>query len=231
MAVGGAAIVYAAVLSTLVATGAVGGQREVSMDTLNVQRVNVREPDGTLRLVISSKADFPGIIVKGREIPHNSRRDVAGMIFFNDEGTENGGLIFAGSKKDGVVNSGGHLSFDQYEQDQVVTLDQIEEAGRRTAGLGIFDRPDRAMDFEGLSKLEAQPDSPAKQALISKLETSGAFGEPRLFIGKSDGNAVLALRDGKGRKRLVLKVEPDGAASIQFLDEAGKVVRTVTPQS
>jgi hypothetical protein len=42
---------------------------------------------------------------------------------------------------------------------------------------------------------------------------------------------VLALRDAKGRQRLVLTVDPAGNASIQFLDEAGKVVRTVTPIS
>ena len=153
------------------------------------------------------------------------------MIFFNDEGTENGGLIFGGAKKNGVVSSEGHLSFDQYEQDQVVNLEQTEANGQRSAGLGIADRPDQALDFEGLSKLEAQPDSPAKQAELARLAASGAFGQQRLFLGKTDGNAVLALRDAKGRKRLVLKVEPSGEASIQFLDETGKVVRTVTPQS
>lgn len=231
MVLGGAAVAYAAVLSTLVATGAVGGPRETSLDTLNVQRINLREPDGTLRLVISNKADFPGAIVKGREIPHDGRRDSAGMIFFNDEGTENGGLIFGGARKNGVVSSGGHLSFDQYEQDQVVTLQQTEENGQRTAGLAIDDRPEQPLDFEGLSKLEAQPDSPARRAEFARLAASGAFGEPRLFLGKADGNAVLALRDAQGRKRLVLTVDPAGNASIQFLDEAGKVVRTVTPQS
>jgi hypothetical protein len=231
MVLGVAAVAYAVVLSTLLATGVVGGPRETSLDTLNVRRINVREPDGTLRLIISNKTDFPGIFVKGREIPRADRRDVAGMIFFNDEGTENGGLIFAGSKRNGVVSSGGHLSFDQYEQDQVLTLDQIEEASSRTAGLGIYDRPDQALDFEGLSKLEAQPDGPTKKAELARLDAAGTFGEPRLFIGKADGNSVLALRDAKGRKRLVLKVAPAGDASIQFLDETGKVVRMVTPQS
>src|SRR5262249_31641930 len=58
-------------------------------------------------MVISNKSDFPGIIFKGREIRHDSRRDVAGVIFFNDEGAENGGLIFTGSKKkNGVISSG-----------------------------------------------------------------------------------------------------------------------------
>lgn len=231
LVLGGAAGVYAAVLSTLVATGAVGGQREISLGTLNVQRINVREPDGTLRLVISNRTDFPGAIVRGREIPHDSRRDVAGMIFFNDEGTENGGLIFSGAKKNGVVSSAGHLSFDQYEQDQVVTLQQFEENGRRTAGLWIDDRPDQPLDFATMLKLEAQPDSPAKRAELDRLKGAGAFGQHRLFLGKSEGTSMLALRDAKGRKRLLLKVDPAGNAAIQFLDETGKVIRTVTPQS
>jgi hypothetical protein len=51
-----------------------------------------------------------------------------------------------------------------------------------------------------------------------------------LFVGKAEESAVMALRDAKGRKRLVLKVTPAGEASIQFLDETGKVVRTVSPE-
>jgi hypothetical protein len=85
-------------------------------DEIEVHRINVVEPDGTLRMVISNKAAFPGAIIRGKEYPHAERK-TAGMLFFNDEGTENGGLIFGGSKdKGGHVESYGHLSFDQYEQ-------------------------------------------------------------------------------------------------------------------
>lgn len=41
----------------------------------------------------------------------------------------------------------------------------------------------------------------------------------------------MALRDAKDRERRVLQANPAGNASIQGLDETGKVVRTVTPQS
>jgi hypothetical protein len=87
------------------------------------------------------------------------------------------------------------------------------------------------MDFRALSPLQCKPDGPAKRAELARLSAAGAFGEPRLFLGKTDHNAVLSLRDAAGRKRLVLRVTAAGEASIQFLDAAGKVVRTVTPRS
>jgi hypothetical protein len=212
-----------------IATGsAIGEARKVAFDEIDVHRINIVEPDGTLRLAISDKAEFPGMIVKGKELPHATREDVAGMIFFNDEGTENGGLVFGGKKADGHVSSGGHLSFDQYEQDQVATLEQTEEDGQRVSGLSIDDRPDAAMDFAGLSALEEEKDSPAKTAKLEAMEKAGAFGAPRLFIGKrANKDALLNLKDAEGRTRLTLAVTASGEASIRFLDANGKTVKTI----
>jgi len=40
------------------------------------------------------------------------------LLFNDEEGTENGGLIFGGMKdKQGVTHSWGHLSFDEYQRD------------------------------------------------------------------------------------------------------------------
>src|SRR5579872_2106963 len=58
---------------------------------IDVERINIVEKDGTPRLIFSNKARFPGIIYHGKEYPHPSRH-TAGMLWFNDEGTENGGL-------------------------------------------------------------------------------------------------------------------------------------------
>jgi hypothetical protein len=70
-----------------------------------VQRINVVEPDGTLRLVISNQAVFPGVIINGKEYPHEDRKS-AGILFST---RENGGLIFGGLKdKDGRTQSYGH---------------------------------------------------------------------------------------------------------------------------
>jgi hypothetical protein len=115
--------IYSGVLTitfaVVVLAGFAESRQKQTFDEITVHRINVVEPDGTLRMTISNKAVFPGIVIKGKETPHPDRT-TAGMLFFNDEGTENGGLIFGGSKdKDGKVTSYGHLSFDQYEQDQI----------------------------------------------------------------------------------------------------------------
>jgi hypothetical protein len=222
---------YAAgVITTLVAVAvgqAVADARNTAFDTITVHRINVVEPDGTLRMTISDRAQFPGIIVKGKEIPHPSRNDVAGMIFFNDEGTENGGLIFSGKNENGHVTGSGHLSFDPYEQDQVVTLEQTQDNGQSDAGLTIADRPATPIDFTMLTKLEAAPDGAAQ---MQKLRDAGAFGAKRAFIGKDDEhNAVVDLKDAQGHTRLAMRVLADGTASITFLDGAGKTVKTISP--
>ncbi|MGA9794912.1 MAG: hypothetical protein WBQ17_05170 [Rhizomicrobium sp.] len=227
-------IAYAAGIATafiaIAAGSALADMQNTNFDQITVHRINLVEPDGTLRMTIADKAEFPGIIVKGKEFPHASRNDVAGMIFFNDEGTENGGLIFSGFSKDGHSESSGHLSFDQYEQDQVVTLEQGEADGKRNAGLTIDDRPDAPIDFAAISRIESMAAGPDKTAAIQKLIASGQAGHKRLFIGKdTDKDSLVNLRDGQGRTRLVLDVTANGDASIRFLDAQGKVVRVIGP--
>ena len=200
-------------------------RKTIEFDEVDVQRINVREPDGTLRLVISSSSAAPGTFVKGREIARVDRRD-AGILFLNEEGTENGGLIFGGRKVDGKAQATGHLSFDQYEQDQVISIDQGESDGVRHAMLTFSDRPDSPLPWD----LIARMDTPAGRAEVRRIENEGGFGVQRVRVGKTtDRSSIVELKDAKGRARLVLKVAADGAATIDFLDEGGKVVRTLTP--
>lgn len=226
-------VVYSAIATTLVGafvvTEAVSAPERTAFEEIDVKRINIREDDGTLRMTISNTSRFPGIIFRGQERPHPNRV-AAGMLFFNDEGTENGGLIFGGERKaDGSVEGYGHLSFDQFEQDQVVALNQIEEGGRRTAGLTISDRPDQSLEV-ATARLEGLTGE-ARTAELERLRAEGAFGNPRAYLGKDAERASkMDLRDAQGRTRLRLHVTAEGQASIQFLDEAGQVTRTVTPE-
>ena len=164
-------------------------------DQITVHRINVVEPNGTLRLVISNHDELPGIIVKGEEKPFE--RPQAGMLFYNDEGSENGGLIFGGhkNKKGDIVNSGGSLSFDKYGANQIVQLAGVDDSEDRFAGLLIMDSP------------------------------TGNDNRRRVWVGREDdGTATVALMDGKGRKRILMQVKKDGSSSLLFLNEKGEVV-------
>jgi hypothetical protein len=228
-------VIYSGVLTiafaVVVLAGFAESRQKQTFDEIDVHRINVIEPDGTLRLVISDKAAFPGIIIKGKETPHPDR-NTAGMLFFNDEATENGGLIFGGSKdKQGKVSSYGHLSFDQYEQDQVFSIDAGEENGQRSSELRILDQPDHPISSD-LAAAERIGKLPADQqpAAWKQYRETTAHSQTRLVLGRSDDRSVaLRLKDIQGRDRIVILVQPDGSPVMQFLDENGKVMSQLPP--
>jgi hypothetical protein len=219
-----AGILTGAVVAFLLSAASASGHRKI--DVLDVERINIREPDGTLRMTISDAARSPGLIMKNREYPHPNRKS-AGMLFFNDEGTENGGLIFGGREANGRRSSIGSLTFDRYEQDQVVQVVGSQEGPDKSAGLLVNDQPEALMAYAALIQTEHLPPDQRRAELI-KAHFGGT--KNRLFVGRAeDGASQVALKDASGRNRLILAVMPDGTASIRFLDEAGKVVRTVQP--
>lgn len=230
-------ILYSGVLTAAMAfsigTGAMADTtpKKAAFDEIDVKRINVREDDGTIRMIVSNTSRSPGIIYHGKERPHPSGNRGAGIIFYNNEGTENGGLTFSGQKgPDGKVSGGGHLSFDQFEQDQVIQLTQSEYAGRRWAGMIVNDRPDAPLDFDEAMRFSKLPDGPEKTALMQKFQAEGTFGRQRVYVGKTrDRDSAVMLNDAMGRPRILMKVMPDGKASIDFLDEKGGVIRSVTP--
>ncbi len=210
---------YAGALTLAVCASLLMGARpspHAKFDTIDVNRINIREPDGTLRMVISDRERFPGLIIKGKETPHP--RAMAGMLFFNDEGTENGGLIFNGRKdQKGTVSSGLSLTFDRYQQDQQLQLLGLDEGGRHFAGMTINDVADGTT-----REIMSAADKEAANANIPAITK-------RLYVGKTAGqSSALLLADAKGQPRLMLLVTPEGEASIQFMDENGKAVRTLS---
>ncbi len=196
----------------------------VRFDEIDVGRINVREDDGSLRMVISNQSRFPGLIYHGVEHPHPDRK-TAGVLFFNSEGTENGGLIFDGGMVDGQPWSGGSLTFDQYDQDQVIQFTAHQNGDRRFAGMIVNDVPVAPMDLAGHDAVRKMPEGPEKAAELARLAEGYVS---RLFAGKSiDHGAVVSLCDGAGRIRLRLKVTEEGEASIQFLDASGTPTREI----
>ena len=84
--------------------------KKQKFEEIDVERINIVEKDGKLKMVISNaQRQHPGS-VDGKVIPRDSGRP-AGMIFFNERGDEVGGLVFSGDTGKGQYNS---LTFDKF---------------------------------------------------------------------------------------------------------------------
>jgi hypothetical protein len=192
---------------------------------IDVERINVIEKDGTRRLVISGKGSMPGVVLERKE--YSSSRGVAGMLFYNDEGDEQGGLVFSGGSHDGSYTSTGSLTFDRYKQDQVLGLQAIDENGQSYAGLSIWNRPALSLVpfFNFRERVIKMPEGPARKAALDSLGSMTGGSAQRVFIGQSQRrDAIINLKDMNGKTRLRLAVDSLGAPRLEFLDPQGQVV-------
>src|SRR5687767_14227746 len=200
------------------------------IDELTVQRLNVVDANGTLRFVLSNKDRMHPGAMDGVTI--NRPRPVAGMLFFNDEGDEVGGLTYTGTDDNGRRANAG-IMFDQLKQDQTIGLSYSENNGQRSAGLQVWDRSEQPLSdlIRALNEANALPEGPERDAAVKAVRAKAPPGPRRLFAGKnSDKSATVALADGQGRPRLILRVAEDGASSIEFLDASGKPVQRIPAQ-
>ena len=227
--------VYTVLSTTLLGILAVTAFRRASDKTrfeeIDVERINLVEKDGRVRLVIANDGRSPAVVLSGKTLGKPGGR--AWMIFYNDEGDESGGLVFGGRKVNGVVSAGEHLSFDRYGQDQVIVLAYQEEEGKHSQGLTIVDRPPQTYIEINARRdtIRQMPEGPAKEAAWKQwaLWQGGApFGAPRLFVGRDTRKAALVdLKDQYGRSRLRLAVDSLGAGRIEFLNDSGRVTLRV----
>jgi len=205
---------------------------KVKLEEIDVQRINIVEPDGTVRMIISNTARAPGIILRGKEYPHPNRKS-AGLLFYNDEGTENGGLIFDGARsKDGKVSSHGHLSFDGYEQDQTMVIEADQDAtDDKSSYMAVYDQPAYSLQ-ELMALLDRNRSLPRdeQQAAIKQFFKDHPQSASRLVLGRlPDHSSQLALKDAQGRNRIVIKVAADGTPALQFIDADGKIIDQLPP--
>lgn len=202
-------------------------------EEITVERINVVGENGKPAMVIARRGRLPGPMANGKEYPprvSEGRENLSGMIFFSETGDEVGGLLFnAIPRGDSGYSAVGHLSLDQWKQNQVVALQYIDNGRTRRAGLQVIDRPtDVPMAIE-LDRIERMLN--ATGAVRDSLRAAhqaalrdGAGGIQRIFLGAQDRSAMVNLRDTKGRVRLRLQVDSMDVARLEFLDADGKVV-------
>jgi len=229
------ALVMTALFATMTLAAFKQGAQKQRFTEIDVERINVLEPNGMYRMVISNRPRSIGPIYKGKPFGYEGGGR-PGIIIFNDEGTENGGFTFTGTKDaTGRVRASTHLSFDQFNQDQILVLNYSEDPRGRATGISVLDRAtvdilDMVNERDSIQKALAG-DTAALRVAMTKW-AGPRNGEPlaaqRMFVGRDRSkSALMALSDPQGKVRLRLAVDSLGAARIEFLDAAGNVTRSL----
>jgi len=219
-------------------TGFTSKRNKINAEEIDAERINIVDSSGKLLMALSNSRLIPGPSMNGKTYPReyaDGRQFFSGIIFYNPQGDEVGGLIYTGFPKDSGYFAMEHLSFDQWKQDQVVALQYIDNGKTQRAGLRIYDRPKEVpLDeiFDRYKTKNALPkNSHAYDSIMKEIKTSadrGDNGAERMFIGSLDQEAQIQFRDKKGNIKLKLYVDDNGQAKIVFLDEKGNIVKTLS---
>ncbi|HEV2707001.1 MAG TPA: hypothetical protein VGV59_13830 [Pyrinomonadaceae bacterium] len=200
--------------------------RKQRFEEIDVERINIIEKDGKLKMVISNRERQSPVIVDGKTIKQEGSRS-PGMIFFNERGDEIGGLLFRGNTGEGQLSS---LTFDKFRGDQTIAFQHLENSnGDYFAGLTFNDI--NLPTTELLAKMDALkqlPNEAARNAALREMRERGELFTNRLAVGRGrDKAAFMNFNDARGRARIKISVAADGTAKIDFLDETGKVTYTL----
>ncbi len=203
-------------------------------EEINVERINIVEKDGTVKMLITNKDRFPtGKQVINRRPVNETREKRPGILFFNEEGMECGGLIYDGAKTANGHQGGMSLTFDRFDGDQVIQVlsQDYQEDGKRfqTNGLIFNEYKNDTITQLGAAQLmkamEAMPDQQQRQKRYGELQQMGIFGQPRIYLGRTGSqNNGLYLFDDQGQPRAMLYIDPSNQAKLEFFDDKGNVV-------
>jgi hypothetical protein len=202
---------------------------------IDAERINIREKDGKLRLAIANTDRMPGGTVAGVDLKfRDGKRGGAGMIFFNDEGDEDGGFTWQGKSTDSTHIADGTIRFDNYRQNEAIGMSHYQHGDEKESALEVWDSPNAPLSA-GFARdyvtAASMPDGPAKTAALKAFRqqhASDAGLTRRVFVGrtKHDDAAVL-LMDRNGKPRIRMTVDSANTPALDFLDANGKVVYTL----
>jgi hypothetical protein len=209
--------------------GAMHAARPAEFDRIVAHRVDIVDRKGKLAMILTGHDDYPEPVMNGKTGHRASGVDENGIVFYNQEGNEQGALIWDGRRGPHGSSSHNTLSYDTADSDQLLQLDNGSDDGKHFAGLYAWDRPVGSIDLGPRMRQELAHASTAAQrsAIRQKYRELGVRGFSRFFAGyDSDDTSQVTLADGRGRTRVKLYVTKDGHAQLQFLDEHGGLVAT-----
>lgn len=204
-------------------------------EEITTERINIVNEDGKRVIAISNKERIAPPVVNGKEYPvefSEGREYMAGMIFFNEEGDEMGGLTFNSFKMpNGKVAGVGHLSFDRFKDNQVVALQYIENRDGVKSGLAMYNRPGDGTFpkyFELLEEINSKNTSAERlkqiKDSIKLISEKKMLGGETIFLGNKNKIPQLVMKDETGHIRVRLYVDKKNVARLQFFDDKGELV-------
>lgn len=183
--------------------GAASPPGDARFGTITAERINIAEPDGLYRVILTNAARSPGPMAEAREGAREGHRNFpfAGLLIFDEKGMEQGGYGTGTSPNMGslVIHT---LDWNdgQSEGEATVNFRQISADGVGNTGTWIWERPKAGEDpTKGIDRRRIKMHVPGR-------------------------DAELLLADTQGRDRIVLRVDEAGEAKIEIRDAEGKVV-------
>ncbi len=218
------------------------GLDALTVERLNVKRINVREENGSYALVIANSQNLPG--PNPQDTQDKSRRGIPGILFYDPLGEEIGGLIFPARPKDGTFAGGIQLSMDQVRQrgGEAIALRTWRDGDFVRSGLEIVDYAtdksirEAARDPEIRALLQKAKELPEEErerffqeTYLPALGRKGYLTHRILLMteGAHRRAAKLELRDSLSRPRIRLIVDENDVPRIELLDENGRIIRAI----
>jgi len=209
---------------------------------IDAERINIREKSGILEAALSNSAGFN----EGDRAKQGGAR-LSGLMFYNEEGQETGGLVYFGKAIPGGQDSDVSLTMDQFRQDQNVYLhhEEFKDAHglRIEDGLSINTRPDwtnAKEEYATYAEMEKLPPEQRDELQLKSLQ-AGKIASRRLFFGVLRGvkdsepydDAGVFIKNKWGRNAIKLYVDSNNKPHFEIYDPLGKsvVYELKVPQS
>ena len=190
---------------------------------LTIERLNIVGEDGNPYIVLSGPEHQAIPTQNGVPLDPNYERNVPGIIFFNREGDEVGGLIY-----DIYETSNFHIfTFDQRKNDQILVLrnDETFRDGKwnRRYGLQVLERGDktsveRVKEYDSINAIK---DSVIRKKLFKDyFANKDNIGVLKMHVGRLfNGKTGLFLFDDEGKTRLAIYLDENGNPMIEKVEK------------
>jgi hypothetical protein len=201
---------------------------------LEAERINIREANGILKAALSNSAGFN----EGQRAEQSAVK-FAGLMFYNQEGQEEGGLVYSGKEIPGGQDGDVTLTMDQFRQDQDVYLHHEEhkdaQSRRIEDGLTISSRPDWTNINEEYSiygQMDSLSAEQRDELRLKSLQEGKISINSRLFFGVRRGvkdnvsydDTGVFIKNRWGQTAIKLYVDYDNKPHFEVYDRLGRTV-------